>query len=121
MTLIKTDIFPIMSIAPLLSCRGCGRDDLRLIDFPVDRSKPSGHHSRCCECKRKSRLPKPPPPVNVQAVIRRDAMVELVKRHRLEFDDIVSFYRSEHGRSLYGREHNGRWVNASRAVAAVPG
>lgn len=119
MTLIKTDIPSITPISPLLSCRGCGRTDLRVIDFPRDRSKPSGHHSRCRDCKSESRLPKPPPPVDHQAVIRRDALMELVKRHRLEFDDIVSYLRSEHGRSQYGRGHAGAWVNAAEAVTSL--
>lgn len=129
MTLIQT-------VVPKLTCRGCDRT-LPLVDFPSDRSKPNGRHSRCLECKRATRaaarkeralakelakeVPAPPPPpppprvLDVAATVRRDALMELVKRHRMEFDDIISFYRTEHARAN-GWGRTAGWVGADKAV-----
>lgn len=94
-------------------CRGCGREDLRFEEMGRDRSKPSGLHSRCLQCKRDQHAarvaadaerdaavpPAPPEPEPVvvkpdwTAAMRRDALMELVKRHRDEFDDICNTTR----------------------------
>lgn len=87
-----------------------------------DRSKPNGVHSRCKACKReaKPRLPAPPtvvvlppppapaapPPLDDGALQRRAAILELIKRHRLEFDDIMWTNRS---RTTKGKKKS--WIN----------
>lgn len=47
------------------------------------------------------------------ALIRRDALMELVKRHRLEFEDICSFYRSKHHRD---NGMPGKWLDLARVA-----
>lgn len=94
-------------------CRGCNRSNLRADEMGRDNSKPSGFHSRCLQCKRDQTArakaaeatrdaaapPAPPEPEPVKvtpdwaAAMRRDGLIELVRRHRAEFDDICNTIR----------------------------
>lgn len=108
--------------APLsYSCKGCGRENLRAEDMGKDRSKPNGLHSRCLLCKdtqrrgqRKVKVASAGParPLDPAAAVRRDALMELVKRHRLEFEDICAFYRTK-DHSVSPRKG---WVSLAQAI-----
>jgi hypothetical protein len=100
-------------------CSGCKRTDLTLSDFHKDSSKPSGHHSRCRTCKNRDRAyRKEPQPTRVAATVTalsprarigRKAVEELVRRHRLEFADIIAELRKKEERQTNAP----RWVRAS--------
>ena len=104
-------------------CTGCHRD-LPLDRFGLDRSKPSGRHSRCVECKRaqkraNSRRAAPLDrtatttggTVPIDAQIRRYALAELVRRHRDELNDIYVMER--YRRRLPTGKGEAAWVPAS--------
>lgn len=103
-------------------CTGCHRD-LPLDRFGLDRSKPSGRHSRCVECKRaqkraNSRRAAPldraatsATTVPIDAQIRRYALAELVRRHRDELNDIYVMER--YRRRLPTGKGEAAWVPAS--------
>lgn len=108
----------------LYSCRGCGRNNLFASEMGQDKSKPSGLHSRCRVCKKRQKDRKPtvltllrdgpqPPPkpverpvVSREAKILRDGMIELVRRHRGEYEDILHFLKDK-----YPLEDK-RWIKA---------
>jgi hypothetical protein len=104
-------------------CTGCHRD-LPLDRFGLDRSKPSGRHSRCVECKRaqkraNSRRAAPLDrtvsaaggTVPIDAQIRRYALAELVRRHRDELNDIYVMER--YRRRLPTGKGEAAWLPAS--------
>src|SRR5437667_10585346 len=104
-------------------CTGCHRG-LPLDRFGLDRSKPSGRHSRCVECKRaqkraNSRRAAPLDrtatatggAVPIDAQIRRYALAELVRRHRDELNDIYVMER--YRRRLPTGKGEAAWVPAS--------
>ena len=74
----------------LKTCTGCKRE-LPQTQYHHDRSKPDGLHTRCIDCKnrsaRKARV-NAPIPISQEAAARRDAILELIARHKLEFEDI---------------------------------